>query len=65
MVYHSLFAYLDAGTGSIIVQAVIGAVAGVTVFGRRFIGSAVHRVRSLFGKSEQVDTAQSAKEAGK
>lgn len=29
------FAYLDAGTGSLIIQALIGVVAGVAVFFRR------------------------------
>lgn len=29
------FAYLDPGTGSLIIQSLIGAVAGVALFGRR------------------------------
>lgn len=32
------FAYLDPGTGSMIIQAVIGVVAGVSLFGRKAIG---------------------------
>ena len=35
-IFHSL-AYLDFGTGSVIVQAIVGAVAGVALFGRRAI----------------------------
>ena len=31
------FAYLDPGTGSLIIQSLIGAAAGIAVFGRRFI----------------------------
>jgi hypothetical protein len=37
------FAYLDPGTGSVIVQALIGGVAAVSFFFR-------HHVRVLFGK---------------
>lgn len=29
------FAYLDPGTGSLIIQSLIGAAAGIAVFGRR------------------------------
>lgn len=29
------FAYIDPGTGSLIIQSLIGAVAGIAVFGRR------------------------------
>lgn len=32
-----LFAYLDPGTGSLIIQSLIGAIAGVAVFGRRML----------------------------
>ncbi len=35
-IFHS-FAYLDFQTGSVIVQAIVGAVAGVALFGRRLI----------------------------
>lgn len=31
------FAYLDPGTGSLIIQSLIGAIAGVAVFGRRML----------------------------
>lgn len=37
-IFHSL-AYLDFSTGTVIVQAVVGAVAGVALFGRRLITS--------------------------
>jgi hypothetical protein len=44
------FAYLDAGTGSLIIQSLIGITAGVAVFGRRAIGRAGRRARAMFGK---------------
>lgn len=42
------FAYLDAGTGSLIIQSIVGIAAGVAVFGRRVIGTMVHKVKSVF-----------------
>ncbi len=47
------FAYLDAGTGSLIVQSIIGVVAGVIVFGRRLIGNASHKASKLFSKVDK------------
>lgn len=50
---HSLLThlgYLDPATGSIIVQAVVGAAAGVAIFGRRFIGRATTKVRNVFSR---------------
>jgi hypothetical protein len=52
------FAYLDAGTGSLIIQAVIGAVAAVGVFGRRFIGNIKNK---LTGKGTADNTARATK----
>jgi hypothetical protein len=40
------FAYLDPGTGSIIVQAIIGAVGGGLVLGRMYW----QRFKALFGR---------------
>ena len=40
------FAYLDPATGSIIIQAVIGAVAGGLLYAKLFM----HRVRSFLGR---------------
>lgn len=41
--HHLMLAYLDPGTGSIIVQSIIGGIAGIAYFGRnafsRLIGS--------------------------
>jgi len=33
------FAYLDAGTGSMVIQSIIGVAAGVALFGRKAITS--------------------------
>jgi hypothetical protein len=47
----SFFGYLDAGTGSVVIQSVIGIVAGVGVFGRKAIGGIGHKVKSVFTKA--------------
>jgi uncharacterized membrane protein len=41
-------AYLDPATGSIILQALIGAVAGATLFFR----TSLYRVKALFSRSK-------------
>jgi hypothetical protein len=45
------FAYLDPGTGSLLIQSVIGAVAGIGIFGRRAISNASRRAKTLFTRS--------------
>jgi hypothetical protein len=45
------FAYLDPGTGSLIVQSLIGVVAGISVFGRNVIRQASLRAKKLFSRS--------------
>ena len=42
-------AYLDPGTGSIILQGILGAVAGVLVFGRTYL----HRLKVWLGLSRR------------
>ncbi len=42
-------AYLDPGTGSILLQVIIGGVAGLGVVGKLYW----HRLRSLFGSREK------------
>jgi hypothetical protein len=42
------FAYLDPGTGSIIVQGIIGAIAGGLVVGRMYW----HKFKSVFSRSK-------------
>lgn len=44
------FAYLDPGTGSLIIQSLVGIVAGIALFGRRAISGVAHKARSLFSK---------------
>lgn len=50
--FMTTFGYLDAGTGSIIIQSIVGVAAGVAVFGRRALYSAGHRLKSIFSRSE-------------
>lgn len=47
------FAYLDPSTGSLLIQSVIGAVAGVGIFGRRAIGNAGRRAKLFFSKTKE------------
>jgi hypothetical protein len=49
----SLFAYLDAGTGSLIIQAVIGVIAGIGVFWRRIVAG----IKSKFSGSVTTEPA--------
>lgn len=42
------FGYLDPGTGSMIVQALIGVIAAVSIFARRVIGGTARKVVSVF-----------------
>lgn len=48
--FQHIMAYLDPGTGSIIIQAVVGAAAGIAIFGRKFFGNITHKVRSIFSR---------------
>ncbi len=51
---HSLFnfAYLDAGTGSLVIQSIVGIVAGIAVFGRRAISRVSQKFTSIFHKTK-------------
>lgn len=44
-------AYIDTGTGSLVIQSIVGIAAGVGVFGRRAISNLSHKVRGVFSKS--------------
>lgn len=48
----SAFAYLDPGTGSIILQGIIGSIAGAMVVGRLYW----HRIKKFFGARSDDDT---------
>jgi hypothetical protein len=50
--FWSVFAYIDPGTGSIVIQSVIGVIAGVAVFGRRVIAGLAQKVKALFSRTE-------------
>lgn len=56
-----IFAYLDAGTGSLIVQAIIGSGVAIAVVTRRYW----HRIRLMFGgkgaKAESKDLREKEK----
>ena len=58
VVYASLstpaYAYLDAATGSIILQAVIGAVATSMLFARLYIA----KIKAFFSRSGPVETVR-------
>lgn len=41
-----ILAYIDPGSGSLILQAILAAILAVPFFFRRTIGEAVHRLRS-------------------
>ncbi len=47
-----LFGYLDAGTGSVVIQSVIGIVAGIGVFGRKVFSGLGHKIKALFTSEE-------------
>lgn len=52
---HSLFnqlGYLDPGTGSVVIQAVVGVVAGVSFFTRRRIMPLLYKVKGAFSKKD-------------
>ena len=48
-----IFSYLDPGTGSIVVQGIIGTVAAVGIFGRRLFGDLISKIRGLFSNSKK------------
>jgi hypothetical protein len=56
------FAYLDPGTGSLIIQSLIGVIAGVSIFGRNAVRTTVHKVKGLFSgsKSTKAETKAEA-----
>jgi hypothetical protein len=50
------FGYLDPGTGSLIVQSLIGVVAGVSVFGRNAISRFTGKTKRLLSKDSKPET---------
>lgn len=53
MVHLFNFAYLDAGTGSMVIQSLIGIVAGVALFGRKALTSVRMRLKHKRSASEK------------
>lgn len=51
------FAYLDAGTGSLIIQSLIGVVAGVAVFFRRIKTAVLSKLAGSKNKGEASKSA--------
>ena len=52
------YAYLDAATGSIIIQAVVGSIAGAMLFGRVYLAKAkAFLTRSKLPESDDADDA--------
>jgi hypothetical protein len=45
-------AYLDPGTGSLIIQSLIGAIAGIAVFGRRILTTIKMKFKRTPSKSD-------------
>ena len=55
-----LIAYLDPGTGSVILQAILGGVAGLALTAKLWWG----RVVSIFRRDPQTDPQTDAEETG-
>lgn len=47
-----LFAYLDPGTGSLFIQAIIGGVLAVVVTLRSFIKTAFYKIKMVFSRQK-------------
>lgn len=50
-----LFGYIDPGTGSLFIQAVLGVALAVTVALRGFIKNAFHKVKLAFSRQSSTD----------
>ena len=50
-----IFAYLDAGTGSMFIQAVLGAALAIGVVFRSFIGRVITKIRRAPTSSQKLD----------
>jgi hypothetical protein len=52
-----IFAYLDAGTGSMIIQALIAGLVAVPIVFRRQVGNAARAVRRMTGREPEESTS--------
>lgn len=53
MKFQIVLSYLDPGTGSIIAQSIIGVIAGIGLFARRYFFGLVSKVRKLFSNPKK------------
>jgi hypothetical protein len=58
-----IFAYLDAGTGSMIIQAVIAGLVAIPIVFRRYLGNGVRAVRRMTGGRTEEDATQATSNA--
>jgi hypothetical protein len=56
----SILAYIDPGSGSLLLQALLAGLLSVPFFFRRTIGDLWHRVRRVKSAEQSVDTAHDA-----
>lgn len=65
---HLLLAYIDPGSGSLLIQAIVAALLAVPFFFRRTIGDAWHRItggsRGGSGKGSSTADAKTDSDAG-
>lgn len=45
------FAYLDPGTGSLLIQSLVGVGAGIALFGRRALTGVGRKAKAVFSKT--------------
>jgi hypothetical protein len=58
-----IFAYLDAGTGSMLIQAAIAGLVAIPIVFRRHVGNAARAVRRMTGRAPD-ETTSTASAAG-
>lgn len=57
-----IFAYIDPGAGSLLVQALIAGLVAIPIFFRRQLGRAIGALRQI-GRSREVDPTQDRDDA--
>jgi hypothetical protein len=55
-----IFAYLDAGTGSMIIQALIAGLVAIPIVFRRQVGNVARAVRRMTGRADEETAAPNA-----
>lgn len=59
---HVVFGYIDASSGSMILQAIIGGSMAAIYGGRKFIGMGFQSIRSKFSRSSTQSTESTSKD---